>query len=106
MMIRPNNGTRVTVLTSKNTVENIFFEDCCHCSEKVPVVGKCSVCGTDYEHLRTIDNYETGFLHYIFSCSGCPEDQRKAQKILKVYEVSGGNNEASSRARELTKSFL
>lgn len=106
MTERPKNGNLVTVMTSKNTIESIYFEDCSHCTEKIPVVGQCSSCGTDYEHLRTVENYENGFLHYIYECSGCPEDQRKAKKVIKIHEGVTENGEATSKAKELTSNFL
>jgi hypothetical protein len=97
----------LTVLDSKkNKVEIPFFE-CNHCDQLIPDVGECGDCGTPYKHLKTVEDFETGFLHYIFECSGCPEGERTARKILKFKEEEK-NNESSkeSRRKELADDFL
>lgn len=104
---KPKNRTLITVVNNKNAIEDVYFEECNHCTEKIPVVGVCSTCGTDYIHMRTFEDYETGFLHYIFTCSGCPEDQRKARKVVKIYEGNGnGKGEITSKAHEMARNFL
>ncbi|MCL7414986.1 MAG: hypothetical protein M8349_02845 [ANME-2 cluster archaeon] len=105
MTDRPKNETKITVMNNKNIVEDIYFKECHHCSENIPVVGTCTTCGTDYIHIRTFENYETGFLHFVYTCSGCPEDHRKAQKMVKIYE-GNGNGDATSKAHELAQNFL
>ncbi len=105
MTDQPKNGTLMTVMNKKNVVEDIYFKECGHCTEKIPVVGKCSTCGTEYTHMRTFEDYETGFLHFVYTCSGCPEDQCKAQKVVKIYD-GNGNGEPTNKAHELARNFL
>ncbi|MDF1498078.1 MAG: hypothetical protein P1P85_01820 [Patescibacteria group bacterium] len=98
-----SNRSSIVVTSNKNKVENIWFKKCNHCQEKIPDVGACSECGTDYIHIHTVENYETGFLHFIYTCSGCAEDQRKAQKVVKI---NNGNGDATNKVYELVKDFL
>jgi len=46
-------------------------------NEIVPIVGICSDCNTEYEHKNTVENPETGFIHFIYECSGCPPQKGK-----------------------------
>ena len=78
---------KLTALNTQNHLIDIIVHECQHCHELVPKVGNCPLCGTAYNHLQTIENFQTGFLHYIYECSGCPEDRRKAQKVIKPTEV-------------------
>lgn len=108
-MIEKKQIRKLTVLDSKNTRVEIPFYECNHCNELIPDVGDCRDCGTSYDHQKTVDNFNTGFLHYIYECSGCPEDQRTAQKIIKFphgIEEKAIKSSKESRRKELADDFL
>ncbi|HLB72001.1 MAG: hypothetical protein OIN88_05560 [Candidatus Methanoperedens sp.] len=77
---------RLTAVDRYDNVMQIFVHECPECSELVPKVGKCPSCGTAYAHKKTIEDFKTGYLHYIYECS-CPGEMRKAQKVIKFTEV-------------------
>jgi len=77
---------KLTALNTSNDIVEVMVHECLHCRELVPKVGVCPACNTPYTHLSTVENFETGFLHYIYEC-GCPAGERKTQKILKITEV-------------------
>ena len=77
---------KMTALNTDNNIVDVTVHECAHCSELIPKVGNCPDCGSAYTHLNTVENFETGYMHYIYEC-GCPPAQRKAQKILKITEV-------------------
>lgn len=88
-------------INTKNEVIDVIVRKCPHCNEMVPKVGMCSDCKTEYEHKNTVENPDTGFIHFIYECSGCPPANRKAQKIIKIND---GNNKNSRD--DLIKNFL
>ncbi len=77
---------KLTALNTDNNIVEIMVQECPLCSELIPKVGDCTRCGAAYTHLNTVENFKTGYLHYIYEC-GCPPEQRKAQKILKITEI-------------------
>lgn len=77
---------KLTALNTDNNIVEIIVHECLHCRELIPKVENCSKCGAPYTHLDTVENFKTGYLHYIYECS-CPPLERKAQKILKITEV-------------------
>ena len=77
---------KITALNKDNNIVEIVVHECLHCSELIPKVENCPNCGAPYIHQNTIENFRTGYLHYIYEC-GCPPEQRRAQKILKITEV-------------------
>lgn len=91
----------LSATNSKNEVIDVVICKCQHCDEMVPKVGTCPDCNTVYEHKNTVENPETGYLHFIYECSGCPPGNRKAQKIIKINEGGG-----SSKSDDLIKSFF
>ncbi|MCZ7357202.1 MAG: hypothetical protein O8C66_14850 [Candidatus Methanoperedens sp.] len=94
----------LSAVNAKNEVIDVVVCKCGHCNEHVPKVGTCPDCNTEYVHTKTVENPETGFLHFIYEC-GCPPAKRKAQKIIKIND---GNNKASnepSSTDELRKGF-
>ena len=96
---------KLSAINTKNEVIDVTVCKCGHCDEIVPKVGICPECNTVYEHKNTVENPETGFIHFIYECSGCPPAKRKAQKIIKIND---GNNRASSEVsstHELRKGF-
>lgn len=93
---------KLFAINTKNEPIEVYVERCGHCNENVPKVGICSDCKTEYAHIKTVENPETGFIHYIYECSGCPPEKRKAQKILKV----GDDNDAVKRKHDLAKGFF
>lgn len=95
---------KLTVIDTKNTRKEISFCECQHCKEMVPDVGVCEECNTPYDHVNTIENFDTGFIHYVYECSGCPEDGRKAQKIIKLIEEAGKSK--TDRRKDLADEFL
>ena len=97
---RPDDEYSLSAVNTKNEVIDVKVRKCYHCNEMVPVVDACSDCHTEYEHKNTVENPETGFIHYIYEC-GCPPGKRKAQKIIKISD--GGNRKSSD---ELMKNFL
>ena len=82
---------KLTAIDKYENVMTVFVHECPECSELVPVVGNCPMCGTSYAHTRTIEDFKTGFLHYIYECGGCPEKERKAQKVIKFTELVDEN---------------
>jgi len=66
-----------------------------HCNQLIPYVGDCK-------------DVKTGFLHYIFECSGCHEGERTAQKTIKFKHEEEKVTECSkqSRCNELADDFL
>ncbi|KCZ70370.1 hypothetical protein ANME2D_03285 [Candidatus Methanoperedens nitroreducens] len=102
MPSEPNSDEyKLSAINTKNEVIDVVVCRCQHCNENVPKVGTCPDCSTTYEHKKTVENPETGFIHFIYECSGCPPDKRKAQKIIKISESS---NRASTS--DLIKSFF
>jgi len=89
--VEDNQEYKLTVLNARNDLIDIVVHECEHCHELIPKVGDCPECGTAYNHLKTVENFKTGFLHYIYECSGCPEDKRKAQKTIKLIDVVDEN---------------
>lgn len=79
----------ISALNTKNEVIDVTVSKCEHCNEIVPVVGICGDCDTTYVHKHTLENPDTGFIHFIYECEGCPPDKRKAQKTIKVNEGNG-----------------
>jgi len=92
----------ISALNTNNVVIDVTVSMCEHCNEIIPVVGTCDDCGTAYVHKRTLENPDTGFIHFIYECEGCPPDKSKAQKIIKVNE---GNGRTESTDR-IVNSFL
>lgn len=91
----------LSAINPKNEVINVTVRKCHHCNEIVPIVGICSDCNTLYEHKNTVENPDTGFIHFVYECSGCPPAKRKAQKIIKI------NDGANRNSRDdLIKNFL
>lgn len=88
---------------TKNEIIKVLVGLCTHCKEIVPYVGVCSGCNTAYEHTNTVENPETGFIHFIYECSGCPPNKRKAQKIIKIDDGNGDDRQSSD---DLIKNFL
>ncbi len=77
---------KLTALNTDNDIVEITVHECPVCRELIPKVENCPTCNTPYTHLNTVENFKTGYLHYIYEC-GCPAHERKAQKILKITEV-------------------
>jgi len=96
-----NDEYSLSAINTKNEVINVIVRKCHHCNEIVPKVGICQDCNTEYEHKNTVENPETGFIHFVYECSGCPPAKRKAQKIIKIND---GNNRNSRD--DLIKNFL
>lgn len=92
----------LSAINTKNEIIDVVVHKCSHCDENIPKVGYCPDCNTLYEHKNTVENPGTGFIHYVFECSGCPPAKRKAQKIFKVND---GSSNKTSRD-ELIKNFL
>ena len=101
LKIKSDDEYLLSAINTKNEPINVLVRKCHHCNEIVPIVGMCSDCSTEYEHKNTVENPETGFIHFIYECSGCPPAKRKAQKIIKIND---GNNRKSKD--ELMKNFL
>jgi hypothetical protein len=93
---------KLSAINTKNEVIDVVVCKCNHCNENVPKVGICPDCHTPYEHTKTVENHETGFIHFIYECGGCPVEKRKAQKIIKINE---GNSNTFARD-ELIKNFF
>jgi len=93
---------KVSAINTKNEVIDVIVRKCDHCNENVPTVGSCPDCNTEYMHTRTVENPGTGFIHFIYECSGCPPGKRKAQKVIKIND---GNSSKGTRD-DLIKSFL
>jgi hypothetical protein len=104
LLTRCDDEYSLSAINTKNEVINVLVRKCHHCNEIVPIVGSCSACNTGYEHKNTVENPETGFIHFIYECSGCPPAKRKAQKIIKINDGNNGNNRQSSD--DLIKNFL
>jgi len=92
----------ISAINTKNEVIDVVVTVCHHCKENVPVVGKCPDCQTEYEHVKTVENPETGFIHFVYECSKCPTGKRKAQKIIRIND---GNSNSSTKD-DLIKNFL
>ncbi len=95
----------LSAINTKNEVIDVVVCRCHHCNENVPDVGKCPDCKTEYEHVKTVENPETGFIHFIYECSGCPPGKRKAQKIIKINDGSTSSTTKTKRD-DLMKSFF
>ncbi len=61
---KKNTEFKLTALDSANNVVEIVVYECLTCGELVPKVGNCPQCGTAYDHLRTIENFRTGFFNW------------------------------------------
>jgi hypothetical protein len=92
----------ISAINTKNEVIEVTVVRCDHCNENIPLVGTCPDCKTPYEHTRTVENPETGFIHFVYECSGCPSGKRKAQKIIRIND---GNSNTNTRD-DLIKNFL
>jgi hypothetical protein len=92
----------ISAINTKNEVIAVVVTRCRHCNENVPVVGTCTDCLTEYEHVKTVENPDTGFIHFVYECSECPPGKRKAQKIIRINE---GKSNTSTRD-DLIKDFL
>jgi hypothetical protein len=92
----------ISAINTKNEIIDVVVTRCRHCNENVPVVGTCPDCRTEYEHVKTVENPDTGFIHFVYECSECPPGKRKAQKIIRIND---GNSNTSTRD-DLTKNFL
>jgi hypothetical protein len=99
--IKSEDEYSVSAINTKNEFIEVVVHKCHHCNEIVPIVGICSDCNTEYEHKKTVENPETGFIHFIYECSSCPPEKRKAQKIIKIND---GNNRKTSD--DLITNFL
>jgi len=99
--LKTDDEYKLSAINTRNEVIDVMVCKCKHCNEIVPLVGRCPDCDTDYLHSKTVENPETGFIHFIYECSGCPPAKRKAQKVIKIND---GNNRQSSD--DLIKSFL
>ncbi len=97
-----NDEFKISALNLKNELIDVILHECDHCHQPVPKVGTCINCGTEYKHCSTFENYETGFIHYLYECEGCPESSKKAQKVIKVVE----NSEKRQQDEDLIKSFF
>lgn len=94
---------KVSAVNTKNEVMDVVVCKCQHCNEIIPKVGICPDCNTLYEHMKTVENPDTGFIHFIYECSGCPPVKRKAQKIIKIND---GNTSNKKSRDDLIKSFF
>lgn len=92
----------ISAINTKNEVIDVVIRKCSHCNENVPRVEDCPDCKTEYMHTKTVENPDTGFIHFIYECSGCPPEKRRAQKILKVNDGNSNNNSRD----DLIKNFL
>ncbi len=92
----------ISAINTKNEVIDVVVSKCDHCNEIVPIVGKCPDCKTIYEHVKTVENPETGFIHFVYECSMCPPEKRKAQKIIRIND---GNSNSNTKD-DLIKNFL
>ncbi len=97
---------KLSAINTNNEVIDVVVCKCGHCNEIVPKVGVCHECNTVYEHKKTVENPETGFIHFIYECSGCPPAKRKAQKIIKINEGNGSGSRNKTKRDELIKSFF
>lgn len=93
---------KLSAINTKNEVVDVVVCKCKHCNEIVPKVGICKDCNTEYEHKNTVENPETGYIHFIYECSGCSPAKRRAQKIIKIND--GSDNKKSRE--DLIKSFF
>ncbi len=92
----------LSAINTKNEIIEVVVRRCNHCNENIPKVGTCPDCHTPYEHSKTVENPETGFIHFVYECAGCPPEKRKAQKIIKIND---GNASKTTRD-DLIKNFL
>lgn len=93
----------VSAINIKNEVIDVTIRKCGHCNEMVPKVGSCPDCNTEYIHMNTVENPETGFIHFIYECLGCPPSRRRAQKVIKINE--GNSSKDDITTRDLRKGF-
>lgn len=98
-----SNEYTVSAVNTNNEVMDVVVCKCGHCNEIVPKVGLCPDCNTVYAHTKTVENPETGFIHFIYECSGCPPAKRKAQKIIRIND---GNSNSKNAKDSLIKSFF
>lgn len=109
-LINNMNGMQLTdeytlsAVNTKNEVIDVVVRKCRHCNEFVPEVGTCPDCNMPYEHMNTVENPQTGFIHFIYECAGCPPAKRKAQKIIRINDGDNGRNK--TRKNDLIKSFF
>lgn len=97
-----NKEYAISALNTRNEVIDVKVSKCSHCNEIVPVVGMCGDCNMAYVHTQTLENPDTGFLHFIYECAGCPPDKRKAQKTIKINEGNGRTESTD----QIVNSFL
>ncbi|MBU4338317.1 hypothetical protein KKD57_02035 [Patescibacteria group bacterium] len=93
-MENKNSGNTESIV-KQNRSQTLLFEnkegeqikvkcdECERCKQVVPKVGTCSDCGTEYQHWKTVEDGKTGFLYFLYKCSGCREDMQKAKRILR-----------------------
>ena len=75
----------IKAFNSSNEIIDVLVGRCKgHCDEIIPRVGICADCNTEYMHVNTVENPETGFIHFVYECSGCPPAKRKAQKVIRI----------------------
>ncbi|GFO95848.1 hypothetical protein ig2599ANME_0029 [groundwater metagenome] len=86
----------LSAINTNNEVIDVVVRKCGHCNEIVPKVGICQDCNTEYCHKNTVENPETGFIHFIYECSGCPPAKRRAQKIIKINDGNNNNSTVNS----------
>lgn len=92
----------ISAINARKEMIDVVVRKCPHCNENVPKVEDCPDCKTEYTHTKTVENPDTGFIHFIYECSGCPPDKRRAQKILKINDGNGTKNTRD----DLIKNFL
>ncbi|MCE8428051.1 MAG: hypothetical protein J5U19_06670 [Candidatus Methanoperedens sp.] len=102
MQVESSDEYTLSAINIRNEVIDVVVRKCQHCNENVPKVGKCPDCSTEYLHTKTVENPETGFIHFIYECGGCPPEKRKAQKIIKINDGNG----STSLRDDLIKGFL
>ncbi len=95
----------VSAVNTRNELIEVTIHQCPHCEENIPKVGICTSCGTPYKHLKTFEDFETGFIHYIYECQGCPPDKRMGQKIIKFTD-NGSGRDSTLTSDELVEDFL
>ncbi len=101
-MVTESDEYKISAINTKNEVIDVVVCKCQHCNENVPKVGTCPDCNTEYMHTKTVENPETGFIHFIYECAGCPPGKRKAQKIIKINDGGGSD----TKRDDLIKNFL
>jgi len=78
---------KITALNKDNEPIEVVIQECPHCKESIPKVGNCPECNTPLKHLITVENFNTGYTHFVYECAGCPPKERRTQKIIKMIDV-------------------